>query len=71
MKFCKDCTHFLPLSEICNSQWSITEMDPIWGRSEKLTAREMRNDSTKCGMGARFHEDMYGFKKYISEGVIE
>lgn len=71
MKFCKDCIHFLPLSELCNSQWSVKEMDPIWGRNEKLTAREMRGNADRCGLVAKFHEDMNGFKKYIGEGVIE
>ena len=71
MKFCKDCIHFLPLSEICNSQWAVTKQDPIWGRHEPMLAIDMRNDEMKCGMDAKFHEDMHGFKKYISEGVIE
>lgn len=71
MKFCKDCIHFLPLSELCNSQWSVKELDPIWGRNEKLTAREMRGNANWCGLSAKFHEDTNGFKKYIGEGVIE
>ena len=71
VKFCKDCVHFLPLSEMCNSEKSVKGIDVIWGRHDKLSAREMRDDDDKCGMGGKLFEDMNGFKKYISEGVIE
>jgi hypothetical protein len=71
LKFCKDCVHFLPLSEMCNSQWAVKDQDPIWGRHEKVSAREMRDDPNRCGLPAKFYEDMNGFKKYIGEGVIE
>jgi len=56
---------------MCNSQWSIKGVDVIWGRHEKLSAREMRDNPGKCGLVANFFEDMNGFKKYIGEGVIE
>jgi len=71
MKFCKDCIHFLPLSEMCNSENSVSSIDMIWGRHEKMSAREMRNDPGRCGLGAKLFEDTNGFKKYIGEGVIE
>jgi hypothetical protein len=71
LKFCKDCIHFLPLSEMCNSEYSVKGQDPIWGRHEKISAREMRGNPDWCGLSAKYHEDMNGFKKYISEGVIE
>jgi hypothetical protein len=71
LKFCKDCVHFLPLSEMCNSEQSVKGIDVIWGRHEKQSAREMRDDSEKCGLHGRLFEDMNGFKKYIGEGVIQ
>ena len=71
VKFCKDCIHFLPLSEMCNSEKSIKCVDVIWGRHEKISAYEMRNSDDLCGIDAKYHEDMNGFKKYIGEGVIE
>jgi hypothetical protein len=71
LKFCKDCVHFLPLSEMCNSEHSVKGQDPIWGRHEKISAREMRDNPDRCGLSAKYYEDMNGFKKYISEGVIE
>jgi gamma-glutamylcysteine synthetase len=71
MKFCKDCIHFLPLSEMCNSENSVSSIDMIWGRHEKMAAREMRNDPGRCGLGAKLFEDTNGFKKYIGEGVME
>ena len=69
VKFCKDCVHFLPLSEMCNSQWSVKGVDVIWGRHEKLSAHEMRHDNNKCGINANFYEETKGFKKF-DEGVI-
>ena len=70
VKFCKDCVHFQPLSEMCNSQWSAKGVDVIWGLHEKLSAYEMRHDGNKCGMNANFFEDANGFKKF-DEGVIQ
>jgi hypothetical protein len=69
MKFCKDCTHFLPLSEMCNSEQSVKGVDMIWGRHEKLPAREMRDDSEKCGLSAKLFVSIGEFKKF-HEGVI-
>jgi len=71
MKFCKDCIHFLPLSEMCNSEQSVKGIDMIWGRHEKMSAREMRDDGDRCGLQGKLFEDTNGFKKFISEGVIE
>ena len=56
---------------MCNSESSVKGLDPIWGRHEKLSAREMRGNADWCGLSAKYHEDMNGFKKYISEGIIE
>jgi len=71
MKFCKDCTFFLPLSEMCNSESSVKGLDPIWGRHEKMSAREMRGDPDRCGLSAKLFVGIGQFKKYINEGVIE
>ena len=71
MKFCKDCTYFEGTTEMCNSDQSIKGVDVIWGRHEKMSARDMRNDPGRCGLGAKLFEDTNGFKKYIGEGVIE
>jgi hypothetical protein len=46
-------------------------VDVIWGRHEKLSARDMRDDGERCGLQGKFFEDANGFKKYIGEGVIE
>ena len=41
----------------------------IWGRHEKLPAREMRDDSEKCGLSAKLFVSIGEFKKF-HEGVI-
>jgi hypothetical protein len=46
-------------------------IDMIWGRHEKMSAREMRNDGDRCGLQGKLFEDTNGFKKYIGEGVVE
>ena len=56
---------------MCNSESSVSSIDMIWGRHEKMSARDMRNDPGRCGLGAKLFEDTNGFKKYIGEGVIE
>ena len=71
VKFCKDCIHFLPLSEVCNSEQSVKGIDVIWGRHEKLKAREMRDADDLCGIDGKLFENANGFKKFIGEGVIE
>ena len=58
MKFCKDCTHFERTAEICNSEQSIRGVDIIWGRHEKMSAREMRGTSNKCGLAAVLFEQV-------------
>ena len=68
MKFCKDCVHFLPLSELCNSEHSVKGVDVIWGRHEKMSAREMRGTSDKCGLAAVLFEQI-GTTKFV-EGLV-
>jgi hypothetical protein len=58
MKFCKDCTYFEGTTEMCNSDQSIKGVDVIWGRHEKMSAREMRGTSDKCGLAAVLFEQM-------------
>ncbi len=71
MKYCKDCLHFDAPNEMCDSEQSVAEIDYIWGRHSKLSAKYMRHDSTKCGIAAKLFESHSKFKKYIGEGVIE
>ena len=71
MKFCKDCTYFEGTTEMCNSEQSVKGVDVIWGRHEKMPAREMREDDDKCGLSAKLFVGIGEFKKYIGEGVIE
>jgi hypothetical protein len=68
MKFCKDCTHFERTAEICNSEQSIRGVDIIWGRHEKMSAREMRGTSNKCGLAAVLFEQVNATK--FIEGLV-
>ena len=70
LKFCKDCTFFMPLSEMCNSEHSVKGLDPIWGRHENLTARDMRGDPDRCGLVAKFFVGIGEFKKFDEGGYI-
>ena len=69
MKFCKDCTYFEGTAEMCNSDQSIKGVDVIWGRHEKMSAREMRGTSYKCGLGAVLFEQI-GTTKFVEGGYI-
>ena len=53
---------------MCNSDQSIKGVDVIWGRHEKMSAREMRGISDKCGLAAVLFEQI-GTTKFI-EGLV-
>ena len=54
---------------MCNSDQSIKGVDVIWGRHEKMSAREMRGTSDKCGLAAVLFEQI-STTKFVEGGYI-